>query len=182
MSAACHGISWERIFGRSHQGDAVTSFPSAYWAAWNADATFLPGTAFPEDSVEPLYAVLVFLYFGSKTVLADIAGRGLCIPSGRIEPGETPGQAAEREVWEETGAWLGQCRLIGSYRLDGRDLEGRVRWCPVYVAEADHFKAIPAGSESQGVFLASPAELPELYFTWDPLIAAVFAYAEANRA
>ena len=128
-----------------------------------------------------LYAVLVFLYAQEKVVLADIGGRGLCIPSGRIEPGETPEQAAVREVWEETGARLTDYRLLGSYRLVGRGPECRTRWCPVFLAEADHFEPIPAGSESRGVFFAAPVDLPDLYFTWDPLIASVFAYAAANR-
>jgi hypothetical protein len=31
------------------------------------------------------------------------------------------------------------------------------------------------------VILAKLADVPRLYFTWDPLIAAVFAYADASR-
>jgi 8-oxo-dGTP pyrophosphatase MutT (NUDIX family) len=37
------------------------------------------------------------------------------IPAGRIEPGETPEQAAEREALEETGWRPGPLRPVGSY-------------------------------------------------------------------
>lgn len=37
------------------------------------------------------------------------------IPAGRIEPGETPEQAAARETLEETGWRPGPLRLLGSY-------------------------------------------------------------------
>ena len=41
----------------------------------------------------------MFVFYGDKVALADIEGRGLCIPSGKIEPGETLDAAAERETW-----------------------------------------------------------------------------------
>ena len=84
----------------------MDTFPTVHWQAWDADATFLPGDELPPDSQGRLYAVLVFLFYGDKVALADIAGRGYCIPSGRIEPGEALDAAAEREVWEETGGRL----------------------------------------------------------------------------
>ena len=160
-------------------------FPTVYWRAWDADATFLPGDELPPESQGCLYAVLVFVFYGDKVALADIAGRGLCIPSGRVEPGESLDAAAEREVWEEVGGHLApdRRRLIGCYRLvtRGGSDAGRVRWCPVFVAEALGFEPIPSGSESRGVFFAAVEDVAELYFTWDPLMAAVFAYAEAQK-
>ncbi|MBV9850832.1 MAG: NUDIX domain-containing protein, partial [Armatimonadetes bacterium] len=151
-------------------------FPTAYWEAWDADATFLPGDQLPLESRGGLYAVLVFVFYGDKVALADILGRGLCIPSGRLEPGETLDAAAEREVWEEVGGHLVPDRraLIGCYRLvtHGGPEAGRVRWCPVFVAEALGFEPLPAGSESNGRFLAAIEDVADLYFTWDPLMAA----------
>lgn len=182
MSVVCPGTSWAPTSGRSLRGNAVPSFPTAYWAAWDADAEFIPGASLPDASAGQLYAVLVFLYFGDKVTLADISGRGLCIPSGRIEQGETPEAAAVREVWEETGAHLTQRQLLGCYRLVARGRENHVRWCPVYVAAAEHFDPVPVGSESRGVMLVDAKSLPNLYFTWDPLIEAVFAYADTTRS
>ncbi|WP_112180498.1 NUDIX hydrolase [Paraliobacillus zengyii] len=37
------------------------------------------------------------------------------LPSGAIEPGETPAQALIREVWEETGLTVKPYRLIGLF-------------------------------------------------------------------
>lgn len=34
------------------------------------------------------------------------------LPGGGVEPGETPAQAAVREVWEETGLRTRVCRLL----------------------------------------------------------------------
>ena len=161
------------------------AFPSVYWPTWDADVTFLPGTELPEASEGRLWAVLTFVFYGDKVVLGDIPGRGMCIPSGRIEPGETIDAAAVREAFEETGAILSPDgrRLIGCFRLVPRQgtPECQPRYCPVFVAEALGFQAIPSDSESQGMFLAAIEDVSDIYFFWDALIAAVFEYADEQR-
>jgi 8-oxo-dGTP diphosphatase len=161
-------------------------FPIVYWPAWDSDATFLAGEELPSESSGHLWAVLVFVFYGAKIVLADITDRGLCIPSGKIEVGETIDEAARRECFEEIGALLHEHhrRLIGCYRLVTRSGKnaGRVRYCPVFVAEALGFEAIPSGSESRGVFYASIEDVADLYFFWDSLMAAVFEYADERRS
>lgn len=160
-------------------------YPTVYWPEWNSDATFVAGETLPPESAGNLWAVLVFVFYGDKVALAEIEGRGLTIPSGRIEAGETVDAAAVREVWEETGANLDpeRRRLIGWYRLVGRGESegGRPRCCPVFAAEAYGFSPIPAGSESRGLVLAAWEDVADLYFTWDPLMAAVFDYAQERR-
>lgn len=163
-----------------------TAFPTVYWPFWDADATFLPGPLLPLETEGRLYAVLVFLFYGDKIALAEITGRGLCIPSGRIEPGESIDEAAERECREETGATMLPERraLIGCYRMTTRSgpLAGQPRYSPAFVAEASHFGPLPEGSESRGVFLAATEDVADLYFFWDDLMAAAFGFAEAERA
>lgn len=156
------------------------SFPKVRWDAWKCDASFLPGDELPAESNGRLYAVLVFVYYGDKIVLADIAGRGYCIPSGRIEPGETIIAAALREVYEETGVTLKDedLFLIGSYELVGAgSTRASTRYCPVFIAEAIGFEPVPAGSESRGILLAAAEDVEDLYYHWDPLMDAVFRYA-----
>ena len=47
-------------------------------------------------------------------------GRGLwSVPGGRMEPGETPAAAVEREVWEETGLRVRAGAEVGRVRIDG---------------------------------------------------------------
>ena len=161
------------------------NFPTVYWQTWDADATFEPGVELPPESEGRLWAVLVFVFYGDKVALADIEGRGWCIPSGHIEPGETLDEAAVREVREEIGADLcpNRRRLIGWYRLTPRAgaHAGQTRFCPVFVAEALGFGTLPAGTESRGMFLTAIEDVADLYFTWDALMAAVFAYAEAQK-
>ena len=160
-------------------------FPTVYWGEWDSDATFDAGDTLPSESAGRLWAVLLFVFYGDKVALADIEGRGLTIPSGRIEPGETLDDAAVREAWEETGANLDPARrrLIGCYRLVPRTgpYAGETRYCPVFAAEAFGFAAIPDGSESRGLVLAAWEDVADLYFTWDPLMAAVFDYARECR-
>ena len=160
-------------------------FPTVYWPAWDADATFDAGDALPPESAGRLWAVLMFVFYGDKVALADIEGRGLTIPSGRIEPGETVDEAAVREAWEETGANLdpNRRRLIGCYRLTPRSgaHRGQARFCPVFVAEAFSFGSIPEGSESRGLVLAAWEDVADVYFAWDLLMAAVFKYAQERK-
>src|SRR5271157_1413900 len=52
--------------------------------------------------------------------------RVLALPKGHVDPGETPVQAAEREVREETGILAEPVRELGQarywYRRDGRTI------------------------------------------------------------
>lgn len=164
---------------------AGISFPTVYWPHWDVDATFEAGETLPAESEGHLWAVLVFLFYGDKIALADITDRGMCIPSGRIEPGETIAQASERECYEETGARLSpeNRRLIGCYRMMPRsgNWAGQTRFCPVFIAEALGFEPLPPGTESRGLFLASIEDVADLYFFWDALMAAVFEFADAQK-
>jgi 8-oxo-dGTP diphosphatase len=59
-----------------------------------------------------------FAFLGDRLLVTHLKKRGWDIPGGRIEPGETPGQAAVRETWEETFAQVEIVDLIGIQELE----------------------------------------------------------------
>ena len=164
-------------------------FPTVYWSEWNSDVTFLPGYELPAESQGKLYAVLVHAFYGDRMVMADIANRGVCIPSGRLLPEESIDAAAVRETYEETGGHLHDLRrrLIGCYRMRRRVEPAAVNgsavfYSAVFVADVTHFEPIPADSESRGFFLIAPEDVAGQYFMWDSLLTEAFLYAIEQRA
>jgi 8-oxo-dGTP diphosphatase len=128
----------------------------------------------PDDRA--IRAALVFALSDGKFVLADIAGRGWCIPGGRLEAGETPEEAVRREAVEEIGATLGPLHPLGYFVITTLET-GAAQAVPTYVAEVTEMQPLPAGTESGGVRLAVMEELPGVYYTWDALLEAVFLLA-----
>jgi 8-oxo-dGTP diphosphatase len=157
------------------------AFPTVDWKS--ETATFVPapaGTPAPAEWGAPAPAALVFPFYGDRVVLADIATRGWCIPSGHVEPGETAEQAVRRESEEEAGATLGRVAYLGYFVLTRRDT-GTVRHAPTFIAEAVAIGAPVTGSDSRGAQLANVEDVAGLYFSWDDLLAAVFAFAYERK-
>ncbi len=73
------------------------------------------------------------------------------LPGGEIEPGETPAQAAVREVAEETGLEVRLTRLVGLYSMP--------QWTPM-----DTSIAVFAASVSGGTIKADPKEVMDVGF------------------
>jgi 8-oxo-dGTP diphosphatase len=131
---------------------------------------------FPAPFRAPLraFAALVFPWRGEEVLLCDIARRGWCIPSGRVEPFESSDEAARREALEEAGIELLDLQYIGCYRIQERQ---EVRWADCYSASIGRLLDMPLSDESLGRRLFVRHELPEHYHEWNPLTEQVFDHS-----
>ena len=131
---------------------------------------------FPAPFKAPLraFAVLVFAWQGDQVLVADIADRGWCIPSGRVEPEESSDEAVRREALEEAGAILKDIQYIGCYQISERS---EVRWADCFTAHVADLIDIQAAAESHGRQLVAVEELPEIYHLWNELTSQVFEHS-----
>jgi 8-oxo-dGTP diphosphatase len=120
------------------------------------------------------FASLVFVWQDLDVLLCNIEDRGWCIPSGRVEAFETSIEAARREAIEEAGAVLDNLQYIGCYDIREKD---EVRWADVYSANVIELQEISMPEESLGRKFVAYEDLPEHYYQWNPLTAAVFQHA-----
>ncbi|WNC12798.1 NUDIX domain-containing protein [Brevibacillus brevis] len=88
--------------------------------------------------------VLVFAFCKGKLLFTRHRTRGIELPGGKIEPGESSLAAAVREAYEETGAILDGIERIGQYTIDGSMCKD------IYVARALQYADTPTGSDVAG--------------------------------
>ncbi|MCO5295912.1 MAG: NUDIX domain-containing protein [Fimbriimonadaceae bacterium] len=117
------------------------------------------------------FAVLVFAWMDAKVLVCDIAGRGWCVPSGRVEPDESSFEAVRRETLEEAGALLADAQYFGCYEMRDRR---EVRWADCYAANVEGLTEIGLQEESRGRQFVTMEELPEVYHVWNELTRLVF--------
>lgn len=120
------------------------------------------------------FAALVFPWMDDQVLVCDIADRGWCIPSGRVEPEEESLEAVLREAREEAGAVLGQVQYIGCYQIVERR---EVRWADCYAANVLELIEIGLPAESLGRAFCTIEQLPDRYHNWSELTHRVFQHS-----
>ncbi|UQN05035.1 NUDIX domain-containing protein [Deinococcus sp. QL22] len=67
--------------------------------------------------------VLCLVHGGQKLLVfdhADAPDAGVQVPAGGLEMGETPAEAAVRELWEESGLTLSNPHFLAAYRWEAQ--------------------------------------------------------------
>ncbi|MCG0314396.1 MAG: NUDIX domain-containing protein [Calditerricola sp.] len=96
--------------------------------------------------------VLVVPFYRGQLVMTRHRRRGLELPGGKVEPGETPLEAAVREVREETGGVVEAIARIAQYRVAPTETEPEIVKA-VYCAEIARFEPLSPDSETAGYAL-----------------------------
>lgn len=112
------------------------------------------------------HAILVFCWLGDGIVWVEHASRGWEVPGGKVEPGESPEEAARREVWEEAGITVQALTWIGEYGLSVNPRQENVssqavgcKW--VYMANVYDIGARRASAEISDVCVFRPLVTPD---------------------
>lgn len=112
----------------------------------------------------PTVVVLVRAPDGCILIVHDLDADAWTLPGGIIEPGETPADAAVREVWEEAGILVKLNRIAGIVGGPGCETSYRngdkIAWvATVFDATAEDVRPTADGHEIKDAKFVSSAEL-----------------------
>ncbi len=134
-------------------------------------------------AMEPRH-VLIICRYKNQWLFTRHKKRGLEFPGGKVEPGETPEDAAIREVKEETGAIIDSLLYIGQYEVIGSN-EHFVK--NVYYAKIKSMEKYDQYFETDGPVLSSASLTPESltdeysFIMKDEVIQSCIAFIKENH-
>lgn len=105
-----------------------------------------------------IYSVVTALYKGRWLLVRHVGRHTWEIPGGHIEEGETSDDAAERELYEETGALEFSVECVSTYSVC---IDGNTRFGRLYFSEVSFLGPVPDRNEISEVRAmdALPSEL-----------------------
>lgn len=126
-----------------------------------------------------------FCFTEGAILLCDIDGRGLTIPGGHIEPGESIEDCLRREAHEEACVDLGRTMLLGyieadhsgNSAYDGPYPERSVQ--AIFRAEIDVVNEFTPRFEAGRRVVVPVAEVPALHHEWNAVLQAALDSAIA---
>ena len=131
------------------------------------------GTKGPEL---PLTGVHGYCFYHGKVLVCDISGRGLTIPGGHIDAGETAADCLIRETAEEACVGLTNLRLLGFIEADhraNRAFDGQYPLRSVqaiYRADVADVGEFESRHESTDRRFVTIGQLPSIHHEWNAVL------------
>ena len=103
----------------------------------------------------------------SKMVAVDVIGRGVDMPGGHIEAGESAEKAVRRETFEETFVTVDEPVLIDVWQLNSEDPKLGLDDKPyllLYAAKVTSYEEFEPNDEVASRLILTPDEFVEQYF------------------
>ncbi|MDI9639659.1 NUDIX domain-containing protein [Kamptonema cortianum] len=120
-------------------------------------------------------AVLAFVYFNGQLLISKVENRGWCVPSGRIESGESALAAVHREAMEEAGVELIDPTPIGYFRI--RTQSSSECFAIAYACQSSSEEQAPLQFEATETKWIPLDKLPAIYYQWNELFESVIQFA-----